>query len=169
MRIAKGWNKSQMARTLKISSQLYGQYENGKNPGSDFFIKWKEIFGTDLTSEIETKISREIDEKIISHIVNEDGSGYQSNDPKDKTIADLAYSTRRLVDNNTQMVNMHREFLDKIFISLGGNVEASSPSPEGGIDKRLGVQQGSSVGRSKTRYMVPKTEKQKDSGGGKGK
>lgn len=37
---------------------------------------------------------------------------------KDKTIADLAYSTRQLVDNNTDMVKMHREFLEKFYASL---------------------------------------------------
>lgn len=52
------WNKSQMARQLDVSSQLYGQYEKGeKKPGSDFFVTWKQVFGEDLTSRIETKVS----------------------------------------------------------------------------------------------------------------
>jgi transcriptional regulator with XRE-family HTH domain len=56
-RESKGWNKSQMARELGVSSQLYGQYETGaKKPGADFFIRWKDKFGVDL---LETKVSHE--------------------------------------------------------------------------------------------------------------
>lgn len=55
----KKWNKSQMARELDISSQLYGKYESGdRKPGADFFIKWKRVFGEDLTSVFETNVSR---------------------------------------------------------------------------------------------------------------
>lgn len=55
-RESKGWNKSEIARELGISSQLYGQYEAGKKPGADFFIAWKRTFGQDLT---ETIVSQE--------------------------------------------------------------------------------------------------------------
>lgn len=52
----KGMNKSQMAKELGVSSQLYGQYEEkGKTPGGDFFIKWKKKFKIDL----ETLVSHE--------------------------------------------------------------------------------------------------------------
>lgn len=48
-----------MARKLGISSQLYGQYEKGQEPGGSFFIKWKESFGYELLSGIERIVSQE--------------------------------------------------------------------------------------------------------------
>lgn len=53
-------SKSEMARKIGISSQLYGRYEQGKqNPGASFFIAWKKVFGEDLTGQIEPLVSRE--------------------------------------------------------------------------------------------------------------
>lgn len=67
-RESKGWNKSQMAKELDISSQLYGQYETGKKkPGVDFFIKWRQKFNTDLMSN-ETKVSKEPLEVAIENL-----------------------------------------------------------------------------------------------------
>jgi transcriptional regulator with XRE-family HTH domain len=46
-------NRSQIAMLLGISSQLYGQYEDGKRiPKMPFFVKWKEKFKEDLTETI---------------------------------------------------------------------------------------------------------------------
>lgn len=47
-----------MARKLGISSQLLGQYvSGGRKPGGDFFIKWRQVFGDDLVSLVETGVS----------------------------------------------------------------------------------------------------------------
>lgn len=52
-----GYSKSEIARQLGISSQLYGQYEKGdKTPGIGFVGKWKKAFNFDIT---ETKVSHE--------------------------------------------------------------------------------------------------------------
>ena len=56
-------SKSEIARQLGISSQLYGQYEpdsgKGKIPGLMFAIKWKQVFGDNLIDHLETNVSRE--------------------------------------------------------------------------------------------------------------
>lgn len=50
--IDRGGNKSEMARLLGISSQLLGQYANGRHkPKPDFYVKWKEVFGEDFLNE----------------------------------------------------------------------------------------------------------------------
>jgi transcriptional regulator with XRE-family HTH domain len=80
MREDKGWNKSRMAHILGISSQLYGQYENGdKIPGGEFFIKWKQVFGRDLT---ETIVSHETDVSTV----NEADINYENASDKEKYI-----------------------------------------------------------------------------------
>lgn len=57
-------NKSEMARKLNVSSQLYGQYESGlKSPKVDFYLKWKEAFGEDLMKLVETNGSPQSDSK----------------------------------------------------------------------------------------------------------
>jgi transcriptional regulator with XRE-family HTH domain len=62
-RESKNLNRSQIALLLGISSQLYGQYEDGKRvPKTPFFIKWKEKFNEDL---IETNVSRETENKHL--------------------------------------------------------------------------------------------------------
>ncbi|HVZ95414.1 MAG TPA: helix-turn-helix domain-containing protein [Chitinophagaceae bacterium] len=44
-------NKAEMARKLGISSQLYGNYEDGTHePKIEFYKKWKEVFNQDLLS-----------------------------------------------------------------------------------------------------------------------
>lgn len=59
-RESKGWNKSQLARQLGISSQLLGQYETGKRlPKANFILKWKEVTEQDLLKQNEANVSRE--------------------------------------------------------------------------------------------------------------
>lgn len=56
----RGLNKSQAARKLGVSSQLLGQYESGARlPKTNFFLKWKQVFGEDLLKQIETNVSHE--------------------------------------------------------------------------------------------------------------
>ena len=56
-RTGKGFNKSEMARKLGISSQLYGQYEKGEiEPKTDFRVKFEELFGVNLIED-EIKLS----------------------------------------------------------------------------------------------------------------
>lgn len=56
LREAKGLRKSELARILDISSQLYGQYEpdsgEGKEPGFYFSMKWKEVFDENLIDKL---------------------------------------------------------------------------------------------------------------------
>lgn len=60
----KGKNQSDVARKLGISSQLLGHYVRGRRkPGGKFFLQWRKTFGEDLLAMIETKVSRENDEK----------------------------------------------------------------------------------------------------------
>jgi transcriptional regulator with XRE-family HTH domain len=52
----KGKTKSEVADKLGISSQLLGQYTNGRQkPKPDFYIKWKNAFGEDILTLIELK------------------------------------------------------------------------------------------------------------------
>ncbi|MES2620199.1 MAG: S24 family peptidase [Bacteroidota bacterium] len=58
LREQKELNKSQAAERLEISSQLLGQYESGKRiPKTQFFLKWKEVFGDDLLELLEANVS----------------------------------------------------------------------------------------------------------------
>jgi transcriptional regulator with XRE-family HTH domain len=62
-RESKKWSRSEIARQLEISSQLYGQYEDDKrSPGGDFFIRWKQKFGQDLTEAIVSHGTHEVTE-----------------------------------------------------------------------------------------------------------
>lgn len=59
---------------------------------------------------------------------------------KDRTISDQAYSIRKLTDTNAEMVQLHREFLEKIFSSLKTSDEVFAPSrPKGKSSKRRGI------------------------------
>lgn len=56
----RGKNSAEVARKLGISSQLLGQYLNERHkPKQDFYNKWKEVYGDDLLSLVETNVSRE--------------------------------------------------------------------------------------------------------------
>jgi len=51
-----GLSKSEMSIKLGISSQLYGLYERGdRNPKTEFYLKWKQMFNEDLN--IETNVN----------------------------------------------------------------------------------------------------------------
>lgn len=83
-------NKSQMAERLGISSQLLGQYEQGKRtPKTSFFLKWKEVFKEDLLKDVEANVSRETQKD------------YDQGDPTPmNAIHSLAESTNKLSDSN---------------------------------------------------------------------
>lgn len=73
----RGKSKSEVARRLGISSQLLGQYMNGRQkPGADFYIRWKNTFKEDLLSLVETNVS----------IVNEDPVEYEVGTPLIKAL-----------------------------------------------------------------------------------
>ena len=129
-RTEKGWNKSQMARALDISSQLYGQYEKsldngGKKPGADFFIKWKKVFGEDLTSIFETIFSREKSE-TDNLSLNDGGEGkeYRSksaseirvnevrNSDGPATTSQLLETINLLVRQNDKLMQAHLSMSD---------------------------------------------------------
>lgn len=61
------------------------------------------------------------------------------NGDKDQTIADLAYSTRQLTDNNTELVTMHRELLNKYVFNSDEGGKASGRVPPGGKGKRADI------------------------------
>lgn len=61
----KGKSKSEVAEKLGISSQLLGQYTNGRQkPKADFYIKWKNTFGEDILMIVEAKSSGGDGQKI---------------------------------------------------------------------------------------------------------
>jgi predicted transcriptional regulator len=65
----KGKSKSEVARKLGISSQLLGQYMDGRQkPKADFYLKWKSVFGEDLMKYVETNVS-EVREDAIEYEV----------------------------------------------------------------------------------------------------
>lgn len=70
-RESKGLTKTEMAKMLGISSQLLGQYEQGRqSPKVGFYIKWKQVFGEDL---VETNVSRETgDDKYVRLLQDND-------------------------------------------------------------------------------------------------
>lgn len=56
-RESRNLRRAPFARLIGVSSQLYGQYEDGKKtPGVDFYKKWKAKIGSDL---FETVVSNE--------------------------------------------------------------------------------------------------------------
>jgi transcriptional regulator with XRE-family HTH domain len=107
-RSKKGWNKSQMARTIGVSSQLYGQYERGeKVPGGDFFLKWQNVFGVPLGSKSETNVSRELPGKKI-----------EDQDMFNETILQAIL---RLADNNDKILDANKEAMNNTKIALESN------------------------------------------------
>lgn len=87
---------------------------------------------------------------------------------KDKTIADLAYSTRRLTDNNTELVEMQRQLLNKYVFSSHGTGKASQPLRPKSKVKQNPVHKEEFLGKSKTRLKVV-PDQQKDSVKNEGK
>lgn len=60
----KGKNKSEVARRLGISSQLLGQYMNGRHePKLSFYEAWAREFGEDLKPAAERNVSHETTEQ----------------------------------------------------------------------------------------------------------
>lgn len=62
-RESKNWSKSQLAKALGVSSQLYGKYESGeRTPKLQFYNDWLKAFKFDLKSynpkQKETNVSR---------------------------------------------------------------------------------------------------------------
>lgn len=90
--------------------------------------KWK-----DRNSDISLSDAKKL---AVWGNVNLDKSLTSEPENKDKTIADLAYSTRRLTDNNTDLVAMHRELLNKYVFNSPTDEKASLPAPPGGTSKR---------------------------------
>lgn len=61
----RGKTKSEVARTLGISSQLLGQYMDGRQkPKADFYVKWKNAFKEDLLKLVETNVSAVMEDAV---------------------------------------------------------------------------------------------------------
>lgn len=61
----RGKSKSEVARKLGISSQLLGQYMDGRQkPKPEFYIKWKDAFKEDLLKLVETNVSDIKEDKV---------------------------------------------------------------------------------------------------------
>jgi DNA-binding XRE family transcriptional regulator len=59
IRIHKGLNKSQMAKAIGVSSQLYGKYEEGDIlPKIDFYLKFEKKFDINLLSDDKLNLRR---------------------------------------------------------------------------------------------------------------
>jgi transcriptional regulator with XRE-family HTH domain len=78
---------------MGISSQLLGQYESGKRiPKTQFFLKWKSVFGDDLLKEIEANASA-VGKTLQGPVLEPD-------QPKTATLDDLTESTKKLSESN---------------------------------------------------------------------
>jgi transcriptional regulator with XRE-family HTH domain len=65
--LAKGNNKSEIARKLGVSPTLIGQYINGRQkPKTEFFVKWEEVYGEDIKQMFLTNVPRE----TVNHSTN---------------------------------------------------------------------------------------------------
>ncbi len=93
-----------MARKLRISSQLYGRYEQGKQkPGASFFVTWKKIFGEDLTEGIEPIVSR-------ATLEQQPATG-----PMEQLLGTLMKQQNRLMEIQNMILKDHTEQVkDKI-------------------------------------------------------
>lgn len=61
----RGKSKSEVARKLGISSQLLGQYMDGRQkPKADFYVKWKNAFKEDILKLVETNVSTVMEDMI---------------------------------------------------------------------------------------------------------
>lgn len=59
VRLHKGFNKSQMAKEIGISSQLYGKYEEGEiSPKVDFFKKFEKKFDINLLHDEKISLTK---------------------------------------------------------------------------------------------------------------
>lgn len=128
----KGWSKSEIARQLGISSQLYGHYEDQKRtPKGDFFLKWREVFGEDLL------------EKIVS---NEDESAYPA--ASHQTLAETALINARSIDRLSDIVaeqlSLMKQIIGQTLLGHPGTTVGRKGRFESfeGKNKNPGIHQG---------------------------
>lgn len=98
-------NKAQVAKKLRISSQLLGQYEAGRQkPKLDFYKKWKEVFNEDIL--------KLIDETNVSH---ETENGTSATKPDNNEMSNLSRDEvyRDLVESNSEYRLVPKIILDK--------------------------------------------------------
>lgn len=95
---SKGGNKSEIGRKLGISSQLLGQYEQGRQkPKSSFFTKWEKVYGENISHIFETNVSDE-----ISPVRTDD------RESSNKTKAEShASDISALIAQNTTLIESH--------------------------------------------------------------
>lgn len=121
----KGGNKSAIGRLIGVSSQLLGQYANGRQvPKRDFFAKWKAAYNEDITNLFETNVSRETGNGDSGKLLEAIYILAESH----KTIAaansELAEANRSLAKSNEELVAILR-------INFGDTASASAPGMEG--------------------------------------
>jgi transcriptional regulator with XRE-family HTH domain len=129
VRESKGWNKSQMARALRVSSQLYGQYESGKKkPGAELFINWKQHFKTDL---LETKVSHETPEETFE-------TTNESRRSLEKTIEYLSrdkIKTTDLIDKINEDRMKSTAIIERLVTLMEIKIAGGIATPEAPIEK----------------------------------
>lgn len=121
-------NRSQIATILGISSQLYGQYEDGKRmPKMPFFVKWKEKFNQDL---IEANVSQET--KDITHPETFAGQSLNNLTESNKVLAEanrtLAEANKTLAEANHVISKNHDELI-QLTKMIVANSQALPKSP----------------------------------------
>lgn len=93
-------NKSQVAKKLGISSQLLGQYEQGRQkPKLEFYKKWKEVFGEDLLKE--TNVSN----------LSENNTPVEKSGNNKLSTPDANEILRQIVDGKGQYILINKELI----------------------------------------------------------
>lgn len=146
----KGKNAAEVARKLGISSQLLGQYMNGRHkPKPEFYIKWKEVFKEDLMQAIETNVSHETKTEDIQPQQKD-----ASRERLERTLENLSEDKIR----STAIMERLVALLENA-ISSNKSLTGTPESPEGAVNTAAAVDKLRRTGRNGP-FSVQKKGKQ---------
>ena len=104
-------NKTQVAKKLGISSQLLGQYEQGRQePKIEFFEKWKNVFGEDLRAiQKQTNVSKKTDNHTPVDKQSDNAEKPLGADNMDSEIYKEMYE--KFIGTNSDYLVIHKDIL----------------------------------------------------------
>lgn len=101
-------NQSQVAKKIGISSQLLGQYENGRQePKIGFFEKWLTVFNEDIRAVQK----RSIAETNVSHETKKPTPVQNQPAVAEKPLRDMSADIINVIEGNTEYVMIPRSVL----------------------------------------------------------
>jgi transcriptional regulator with XRE-family HTH domain len=144
----KGKSAAEVARKLNISSQLLGQYMNGRHkPKLDFYIKWKEVFNEDLLQVVETNVSHE--------------TNAEDNRPPDPSRERLERTLENMSEDKIRSTAIMERLVALLENAISSNRSSTGipESPEGAVNTAAAADELRRTGR-KGPFSVQKKGKQ---------